>query len=89
MVRDPDYEDETAQAETEEEETPTPAPKKKTGLMKKKTPSQQQPEMPQIMRVPVFESQAQQVFYDELLAIRQEIGMLRSEIAEIKAMAQE
>lgn len=86
MVRDPDYEDEAAQPDEEQE---TPAPKKK-GLMKKKTSAPNaEPQVPQIMRVPVFESQAQQVFYDELLAIRQEVGMLRAEIAEIKAMAQE
>lgn len=86
-MRDPDYEEEgealdEEEEDSEEESSPKKKPVKKKPLIKKK--EDPTPQQTAVMRIPVFESQAMQVFYDELLAIHQRVDQVATDIAEIK-----
>lgn len=91
MAREQEYEEEEEAEETEEvEEAPAPAPVKKPVAKKpvaapsaKPAPKPQAPQV-QYVKIPVFESQAQQIFYDTLLAIDAKLAKIDADLELMK-----
>lgn len=80
-----EYEEEEEQETEEEEEAPTPVAKKPVAKKPMPSAKPQKPSAPQVqfVKIPVFESQAQQVFYDQLLLIDQKLDKM---IADLELM---
>lgn len=85
MAREQEYEEEEETEEAEEEED-EPAPVKKQVAKKPVAAKPQKPSMPpvQYVKIPVFESQAQQIFYDTLLAIDSKLQKIDSDLELMK-----
>lgn len=89
MAREQEFEEEEETEEVEEEETPAPAPAKKPLAKKPVAPVAKpvsKPSAPQVqyVKIPVFESQAQQIFYDLLLEMNQKLSKLDADLELMK-----
>lgn len=81
-----EYEEEEEQETEEEEETPAPVAKKPVAKKPMPSAKPQKPSAPQVkfVKIPVFESQAQQVFYDQLLLIDQKLDKMNADLELMK-----
>lgn len=84
MVRNPQYDPDESEEELEEEdEEEQPAPKKKVLKKPVSAPVQKAPQ-PQIVQIPIFESQAQQIFYDQLILLNQKLDKVNADLELMK-----
>lgn len=102
MVRDQEFNDEEEDEIVDESEEEEPEPQKRK-LMGKTSPQRivTKPNPPQpakqqapaqqmeVAKIPVFESQAMQVFYDLIAVMNNKINQIKTDIELIKKLAQE